>query len=115
MDRAHGDRYGRRQTQLALGRSLGLDKTTLTLRSTASKPTRFVTRGLDTRDRRPRIPLLTTAGREVQREVAAARDQAEASLLTAFSKQEQRLLRDPPARLAAGQPSRYPDTGGSCI
>jgi DNA-binding MarR family transcriptional regulator len=105
---------GPRQTQLALGRSLGLDKTTLTSLLDRLEADGLVTRGLDTRDRRARIPLLTEAGREVQRKVAAARDRAEASLLAAFSAQEQRLLRDLLTRLASGQPSGYPDAGGSC-
>src|ERR1700722_18364373 len=76
---------GPRQTQLALGRSLGIDKTTLTLLLDRLEATGLISRGLDSRDRRARIPLPTEAGRQVQREVAAARDRAEAELVAAFS------------------------------
>ncbi|HEY6791650.1 MAG TPA: MarR family transcriptional regulator, partial [Trebonia sp.] len=101
---------GPRQTQLALGRSLGLDKTTLTSLLDRLEAGGLVTRGLDSHDRRARIPQLTEAGREVQRDVAAARDRAEASLLAAFSSQDQWLLRDLLTRLASGQPPGYSDT-----
>jgi DNA-binding MarR family transcriptional regulator len=102
---------GPRQTQLALGRSLGVDKTTLTLLLDRLEAAGLVTRGLDSHDRRARIPLLTGAGREVQREVAAQRDRAEAELLASFSPQEQRLLRDLLTRLTDGQPG----TAVGCI
>jgi DNA-binding MarR family transcriptional regulator len=102
---------GPRQTQLALGRSLGVDKTTLTLLLDRLEAAGLVTRGLDSHDRRARIPLLTEAGAGVQREVAAERDSAEAGLLAAFSAQEQHLLRELLTRLADGQP----DTAGGCI
>lgn len=100
-----------RQTKLALGRSLGVDKTTLTLLLDRLEAAGLVTRGLDSHDRRARIPLLTPAGRDVQREVAAERDRAEAELLASFSPQEQRLLRDLLTRLTAGQPG----TARGCI
>jgi DNA-binding MarR family transcriptional regulator len=99
------------QTQLALGRSLGVDKTTLTLLLDRLEAAGLVTRGLDNHDRRARIPLVTEAGAAVQREVAAERDSAEAGLLAAFSVQEQYLLRALLTRLADGQP----DTAGGCI
>jgi MarR family transcriptional regulator, organic hydroperoxide resistance regulator len=102
---------GPQQTQLALGRSLGVDKTTLTLLLDRLEAAGLVTRGLDGHDRRARIPRLTEAGRGIQREVVAERDRAEARLLAAFSPQEQRLLRDLLTRLAADQP----DTAGSCM
>jgi MarR family transcriptional regulator, organic hydroperoxide resistance regulator len=106
---------GPRQTQLALGRTLGVDKTTLTSLLDRLEADGLVTRGLDSHDRRARIPLLTEAGRQVQREVAAARDHAEAELLATFSEQEQRLLRDLLTRLAASQPDGFLNTAGSCI
>src|ERR1700727_890162 len=58
---------GPRQTQQALGRSLGVDKTTLTLLLDRLEAAGLVTRSLDGHDRRARIPLLTEAGRDVQR------------------------------------------------
>ena len=106
---------GPRQTQLALGRSLGVDKTTLTSLLDRLEAAGLVTRGLDRHDRRARIPLLTTAGLEVQRDVAAERDRAEAELLAAFSQQEQSLLRDLLTRLAAWPPSGHPDAASGCI
>jgi MarR family transcriptional regulator, organic hydroperoxide resistance regulator len=102
---------GPQQTQLALGRSLGVDKTTLTLLLDRLEAAGLVTRGLDGHDRRARIPLLTEVGRDVQREVVAERDRAEATLLASFTPQEQRLLRDLLTRLAADRP----DTAGSCL
>jgi MarR family transcriptional regulator, organic hydroperoxide resistance regulator len=95
---------GPRQSQQALGRSLGVDKTTLTLLLDRLEAAGLVTRSLDRHDRRARIPLLTGAGRDVQRAVAAERDRAEAELLASFSPQERRLLRDLLIRLTAGQP-----------
>jgi MarR family transcriptional regulator, organic hydroperoxide resistance regulator len=106
---------GPRQTQLALGRSLGVDKTTLTLLLDRLETTGLVARGLDSHDRRARIPLLTEAGRKVQREVAATRHRAEAELLATFTAQEQSLLRDLLTRLAAGQPGGCTNAAGSCI
>jgi DNA-binding MarR family transcriptional regulator len=100
-----------RQTQLALGRSLGVDKTTLTLLLDRLEAAGLVTRGLDIHDRRARIPMLTAAGRDIQREVAAERDRVEAELLASFSPQERRLLRDLLTRLTAGQPG----TARGCI
>jgi MarR family transcriptional regulator, organic hydroperoxide resistance regulator len=95
---------GPRQTQQALGRSLGVDKTTLTLLLDRLEAAGLVTRSLDGHDRRARIPLLTGTGRDIQREVAAERDRAEAELLASFSPQEQRLLRDLLTPLTADQP-----------
>jgi DNA-binding MarR family transcriptional regulator len=106
---------GPRQTQLALGRSLGVDKTTLTLLLDRLEAAGLVTRGLDSHDRRARIPLLTEAGQKVQREVAATRDRAEAELLATFTAQERSLLRDLLTRLADGQPGDCLNAAGSCI
>jgi DNA-binding MarR family transcriptional regulator len=50
---------GPRQAQQALGRSLRVDKTTLTLLLDRLEAAGLVTRGLDGRDRRACIPLLT--------------------------------------------------------
>lgn len=98
------------QTQLALAHALGLDKTTLTSLLDRMEARGYVTRSLDSNDRRARIPSLTPAGVEVQRCVAAARDETEAAALRGFTEAERKLLRDLLARLAA-------DAGGpgSCI
>jgi DNA-binding MarR family transcriptional regulator len=98
------------QTQLALAHALGLDKTTLTSLLDRLEARGFVTRSLDSHDRRARIPSLTPRGLEVQRQVARARDETEAAVLCEFTDHERQLLRDLLTRLSA-------DAGGpgSCI
>jgi DNA-binding MarR family transcriptional regulator len=98
------------QTQLALAHALGLDKTTLTSLLDRLEARGFVTRSLDSNDRRARIPSLTSWGLEVHRQVAKARDEAEAAVLCNFTDQERQLLRELLTRLSA-------DAGGpgSCI
>jgi MarR family transcriptional regulator, organic hydroperoxide resistance regulator len=98
------------QTQLALAHALGLDKTTLTSLLDRLEARGFVTRSLDSHDRRARIPSLTSPGLEVQRQVARARDETEAAVLGEFTDSERQLLRDLLIRLSA-------DAGGpgSCI
>ena len=103
------------RTQLALGRALGLDKTTLTSQLDRLGKSALIIRSLDPRDRRARIPEITTAGRRIQARVTRARDHTEAELLQAFSTQEQRLLRDLLTRLAASQHGDCVDASGSCI
>jgi DNA-binding MarR family transcriptional regulator len=102
---------GPRQTQLALAHALGLDKTTMTSLLDRMEARGLVTRCTDSSDRRARIPALTEDGRRVQSEVTCARDQVEAGLLAPFTPQEQHLLRDLLARLAAESDKAT----GSCI
>ena len=102
---------GPRQTQLALAHSLGVDKTTMTSLLDRLEARGLITRVTDSHDRRARIPELTGDGRRVQAEVTRARDHVEASLLGAFTPEEQHLLRSLLTRLAAAQPS----AAGSCI
>ncbi len=102
---------GPRQTQLALAQSLGVDKTTMTSLLDRMEARGFLTRCTDAHDRRARIPALTEAGRQVQVEMAAKRDQVESALLARFSPQEQHLLRELLARLA----EEAPEAHGSCI
>lgn len=102
---------GPRQTQLALAHSLGVDKTTMTSLLDRLEARGLITRATDSHDRRARIPELTGDGRQVQAEVTRARDHVEASLLAAFTPEEQHLLRGLLTRLAAAQPS----AAGSCI
>jgi MarR family transcriptional regulator, organic hydroperoxide resistance regulator len=103
------------RTQLALGHALGLDKTTLTSLLDRLETDGLIIRQLDPRDRRARIPQITTAGRRTQANVTRARDHAEAELLKAFSADEQRLLRDLLTRLAADQHGACLPSVGSCI
>jgi DNA-binding MarR family transcriptional regulator len=105
---------GPRQTQLALAHSLGLDKTTMTSLLDRLEAAGLVTRDQDSRDRRARIPGLTGAGTRVQHELIAARDRAEAAVLSQFSADEQRVLRAMLGRLADG-PAGDPRAAGSCM
>jgi DNA-binding MarR family transcriptional regulator len=100
------------QTQLALAQTLGLDKTTLTSLLDRLEARGYVTRSLDSHDRRARIPSLTPSGIEVQRRVTRARDSAESAVLCGFTDAERLLLRDLLARLASDS-GRKPT--GSCI
>jgi MarR family transcriptional regulator, organic hydroperoxide resistance regulator len=101
---------GPRQTQLSLGQSLGLDKTTMTSLLDRMEARGLITRSTDRRDRRARIPALTGAGRQIQAEVTGARDCVEAGLLSGFTADEQRQLRDLLTRLTVA-----PSAHGSCI
>jgi len=103
------------RTQLALGHALGLDKTTLTSLLDRLETDALIVRSPDRRDRRARIPEITTAGRRIQAHATRARDHAEAELLKAFSAQEQHLLCDLLTRLASSQPGDCPHASGSCI
>jgi DNA-binding MarR family transcriptional regulator len=103
------------RTQLALAHDLGLDKTTLTTLLDRLEAGGLIIRSLDPRDRRARIPGLTGTGRQIQAEVTRARDRAEAELLSAFSTDEQKLLRTLLTRLADGQAGRCAEAGGSCM
>ena len=105
---------GPRQTQLALAHSLGLDKTTMTSLLDRLEAAGLVTRDQDSRDRRARIPGLTEAGARVQQELIAARDRAEAVVLSQLSADEQRVLRAMLSRLAEG-PADDARTAGSCM
>ena len=105
---------GPRQTQLALAQSLGLDKTTMTSLLDRLEAAGLVTRAQDSRDRRARIPGLTVAGTRVQHELIAARDRAEAVVLSQLSADEQRVLRAMLSRLAEG-PADDPRAAGSCM
>jgi DNA-binding MarR family transcriptional regulator len=105
---------GPRQTQLALAHSLGLDKTTMTSLLDRLEAAGLVTRVQDSRDRRARIPGLTEAGTRVQHELVAARDRAEAAVLSQLSTDEQRVLRAMLVRLAEG-PADDPRAAGSCM
>jgi MarR family transcriptional regulator, organic hydroperoxide resistance regulator len=103
------------RTQLALAHDLGLDKTTLTSLLDRLEVSGLITRSVDPRDRRARIPEVTDAGRRMQAEVTCARDRAEAELLIAFTDAEQKLLRVLLTRLAAGQAGSCLEASGSCI
>ena len=106
---------GPRQTQLSLAHALGIDKTTLTSLLDRMENRGFITRCLDTHDRRARIPVLTDAGRSVQRDVAEARDRIEASVFRGSTDRERQLLVELLTRLATEQTGDAARTHGSCI
>ena len=80
-------------TQIELGKSLGLDKTTLMSQLDGLERAGFIERHTDPRDRRARLPRITAAGEAVRSEVADASDQVEAAALDGFSTRDVALFR----------------------
>ena len=80
-------------TQAELGKTLGLDKTTLMSQLDRLERAGFVERRLDPRDRRARIPHITGNGEALRSEVADASDKVEQAELSGFSADEIALLR----------------------
>jgi DNA-binding MarR family transcriptional regulator len=80
-------------TQGELGKTLGLDKTTLMSQLDRLERNGFVVRHNDPRDRRLRIPVITTDGEALRAKVAAACDTVEASALTGLDPDEVQNLR----------------------
>ena len=72
-------------TQVELAKTLGLDKTTLMSQLDRLEHQGLVVRRPDPRDRRARIPELTSAGDRVRAQVAQASTSAEEEALAAFS------------------------------
>jgi MarR family transcriptional regulator, organic hydroperoxide resistance regulator len=85
-------RHGSRRTQLALGASLGLDKTTLTTVLDRLERDGFVQRRPDPADRRVRIPEITDAGRDLQRKVDHDVRLVEEGLLQVLEPEQRRTL-----------------------
>lgn len=81
------------QTQIELGRSLGLDKTTLMSSLDRLEGQGLVIRRADPRDRRARIPEITAAGGALRSTVARACARAEAAALNGASESSVRTLR----------------------
>ncbi|MDO8733205.1 MAG: MarR family winged helix-turn-helix transcriptional regulator [Actinomycetota bacterium] len=90
------------RTQLALSHDLGVDKTTLTALIDRLEAKQLVIRMQVPDDRRARMPQITSAGTNVQVEVAKGRDAAEAELLSNFTQGERELLRELISRIADG-------------
>ena len=80
-------------TQGELGKTLGLDKTTLMSELDRLERNGLVVRHSDPRDRRLRIPVITTDGEALRTKVAAACDTVEASALTSLDPAEIQDLR----------------------
>ena len=80
-------------TQGELGRTLGLDKTTLTSQLDRLERRGFLVRRADPRDRRTRTPEITAAGRAVREQVASACAAAEAAALGGLTPEQVRAFR----------------------
>ena len=97
-------------TQIELGKTLGLDKTTLTSQLDRLERAGLVERRNDPRDRRARIPAITAQGETQHAAVAAACAQAEASALRDFRDEQIKLLRHILVTIIGSN-----DDPGSCI
>ena len=97
-------------TQIELGKTLGLDKTTLTSQLDRLERAGLVERRNDPRDRRARIPATTDQGEKQCAAVAAASAQAEASALLHFRDGQVTLLRHMLFTIIGSN-----DDPGSCI
>ncbi|MFL6122922.1 MarR family winged helix-turn-helix transcriptional regulator [Actinophytocola sp.] len=81
------------RTQIELGKSLGLDKTTLMVQLDRLERMGLVVRHNDPRDRRRRIPKCTESGRAVRARVATAGASVEGAALGGFSEEQVDLFR----------------------
>lgn len=80
-------------TQAELGKTLGLDKTTLMSQLDRLERMGLVVRRADPNDRRARIPEITKAGNALRAKVASACDSAEAAVLNGFSQDHVQVFR----------------------
>jgi DNA-binding MarR family transcriptional regulator len=80
-------------TQGELGKSLGLDKTTLMSQLDRLEHRGLVVRHSDPRDRRLRIPVITTDGEALRATVADACAAVEASVLNSVGQDQVQALR----------------------
>jgi DNA-binding MarR family transcriptional regulator len=94
---------GQQCTQLELSRMVCVDKTTLISVLDRLEQHKLVVRTVDPADRRVRIPQITSAGRRVYANFAAARDTVEAGALHGVDEEQRTLLLDLLARIADRQ------------
>lgn len=80
-------------TQLALGKALGIDKTTLMIQLDRLEEKGLIVRRADPRDRRARIPEATAAGRALHTKVARACADVEAKALARLRSGKEQALR----------------------
>lgn len=80
-------------TQVELGKTLGLDKTTLMTQLDRLERLGLVLRLADPRDRRARIPQITQAGNDLRADVAAACADVETAILSNFSHDQVQVFR----------------------
>jgi DNA-binding MarR family transcriptional regulator len=98
------------QTQLELGRALGIDKTTLMMQLDGLEAKKLIVRRADPRDRRARIPEVTAAGRALRSKVERACSEVEAAALSRVRSGDQRALRAMLAELIGDGEDK-----GSCL
>ena len=98
------------RTQLALGATLGLDKTTLTSELDKLERDGLIVRKPDPRDRRVRTPVITDQGRSLSAKVAQALADVETGFRGDLSPAEYALLRELLGRLINTDP-----VPGSCL
>jgi MarR family transcriptional regulator, organic hydroperoxide resistance regulator len=80
-------------TQIELGQALGVDKTTLTAEIDRLEKMGLVSRRVDPRDRRARIPVITPEGDAVRAAVAGGAEAAEAAAVEPIPADQIALLR----------------------
>ena len=97
-------------TQSDLGKSLGLDKTTLMSQLDRLEHRNLIERCFAPSDRRLRIPVITPAGEAQRTEVAEACAAAEAAALNAFHADQVQELRRILITIIGDSPDR-----GSCL
>jgi DNA-binding MarR family transcriptional regulator len=103
------------RTQLALGHSLGLDKTTLTALLDKMQANGLVVRRDNPNDRRSRIPEITDAGRTLQAQLVGELADVESQVLGGLAHAEREQLRLTLAKVVAPSLDGTPDPGGSCL
>jgi len=80
-------------TQVELGKTLGLDRTTLMTQLDRLERMGLVIRRSDPHDRRTRIPEITEAGDALRAKVASACASVEAAVLSSFSQDQVQIFR----------------------
>ncbi|MEU8661642.1 MarR family transcriptional regulator [Actinoplanes philippinensis] len=80
-------------TQMELGQALGVDKTTLTAEIDRLEKMGLVSRRVDPRDRRARIPVITAKGEAARAAVANGAEAAEATAIEPVPAAQIELLR----------------------
>ena len=99
------------RTQLKLGAMLGLDKTTLMSELDKLERAGLILRVPDPNDRRVRTPVITDAGRELQKQAKDALAEVERGFRSRFTDQEMTIIRKALSDLANGEGPMH----GSCI
>jgi DNA-binding MarR family transcriptional regulator len=80
-------------TQIELGQALGMDKTTLAVEIERLEKAGLVTRRVDERDRRARIPAITPEGDVLRATIAQGAESAEAAAVETLAADEVDALR----------------------